>query len=95
MRRWSQGYSIIRGREEGETSRAHRARYGGYSSLITDSLQLYGPLFQAHLTKQMNLTDGCVTQTLDYRADYAENNTIEKGIITKGTRLVRRGQCHA
>lgn len=43
----------------------------------------------------MNLTDGCVTQTLDYRADYAENNTIEKGIITKGTRLVRRGQCHA
>lgn len=73
----------------------HRARYGGYSSLITDSLQLYGPLFRAHLTKQMNLTDGCVTQTLDYRSDYAENNTIEKGIITKGTRLVRRGQCHA
>lgn len=34
----------------------------------------------------MNLTDGCVTQTLDYQPDYAENNTIEesRGIITGG-----------
>ncbi|KAG7474949.1 hypothetical protein JOB18_020400 [Solea senegalensis] len=29
-------------------------------------------------TAQMNLTDGCVTQTLDYHPDYAENNTIDE-----------------
>ena len=34
----------------------------------------------------MNLTDGCVTKTLDYQPDYAENNTIEwnRGIVTGG-----------
>lgn len=30
-----------------------------------------------HFAQQMNLTDGCVTQTLDYHPDYAENNTME------------------
>lgn len=37
----------------------------------------------------MNLTDGCVIQTLHQQPDYAENNTIEKRIITGGTQLGR------
>ena len=51
--------------------------------------------YSLHFSEQMNLTDGCVTQTLDYQPDYAENNTIERGIITKGSQLVHGGQCSA
>lgn len=52
-------------------------RQGHLSYLITDRLQQDQPLFLLHFAEQMNLTDGCVTQTPGHQPDYAENNTIE------------------